>query len=207
MLPLRRRAVPPHGTVQPELVLESATDKNVEQWSPDGKYVVFNSQVPDVAPDVWGVSLSGKRDPIAILNSPFIEDMAQISPNGRWIAYTSNEAGANEVYVQGFSVAGTPRGKWRVSTDGGVEPQWRADGKELYYVRGTTIMAVEVKTDKQEFEAGQPKPLFERMMTNIRRNRFIASRDGQRFLVLTPPDDQITSDTHVIVNWHARIIR
>jgi eukaryotic-like serine/threonine-protein kinase len=196
-----------NGTREPEIVLQTSTQKNVEQWSPDGQYLLFNWQVPE-AVDLYVLRLSGERQPIPFLNLPFREDMGQISPNGRWIAYRSNESsGRDDIYVQNFTPGDTaPRRKWRVSTDGGMEPQWRGDGKELFYLRGSTLMAVDVKTDGREFEAGLPKPLFDQMLSNITRNRYVVSRDGQRFLMVTPPANQTTSDIHVIVNWHAGLL-
>jgi serine/threonine protein kinase len=194
-----------NGTREAELVLQTSIPKNLEHWSPDGKYLVFNAQLPDKPADLYVLPLSGERKPLPFLNSPFAEDMAQISPNGRWITYRSNESGTSEIYVQTFAPGNTgPRGKWRVSTDGGTEPQWRRDGRELFYLKGgSTLMAVDVKTDGREFEAGLPKPLFDKMLSNIGRNRFVVSRDGQRFLVVAPPENQTNSDVHVMVNWNA----
>jgi Tol biopolymer transport system component len=149
--------------------------------------------------------LFGDRKPIAMLNSPFTEDMGQISPNGKWLAYRSTESGTSEVYVLAFAPNDpASRRKWRISTDGGMEPQWRADGKELFYLNGSTLMSVEVKGDGREFEAGVPKVLFETILSsNATRNRYAVSRDGQRFLMVTMPKDQVHPEIHVLVNWEA----
>jgi eukaryotic-like serine/threonine-protein kinase len=194
-----------HGTREPELLLQTPVQKNVEQWSPDGKYLVYNSQAPGAAADLYVLPLVGDRKPIAVLNSPFAEDMGQISPNGRWMAYRSNESGTSEVYVLTFAPEDpAARRKWRVSTDGGLEPQWRGDGKELFYLSGSTLMSVEVKDDGREFDAGLPKVLFDTVLTsNITRNRYVVTRDGQRFLMVTPPMDQMNPEIHVIVNWQS----
>ena len=195
-----------HGTRAPELLLESPEEKNVEQWSPDGKYLVYNTNPTPGAPqDLYVLPLFGDRKPIAMLTSPFIEDMGQISPNGKWLAYRSNESGTSEVYVLAFAPNDpAARRKWRISTDGGMEPQWRADGKELFYLNGSTLMSVEVKGDGREFEAGLPKVLFDTILTsNITRNRYAVSRDGQRFLMVTMPKDQVHPEIHVLVNWEA----
>jgi Tol biopolymer transport system component len=197
-----------NGTREPEIVLQTSLQKNVEQWSPDGKFLVYNSQPPNTNPDLYVLPLSGERKPIPFLTSPFTEDMGQISPNGRWIAYRSNESGANEVYVQTFTPGDpAPRRKWRISTDGGMEPQWRRDGKELFYIRGSTLMAVDIRSDGREFEAGLPKPLFDKILSNVARNRYVISRDGQRFLIVTPPEDQTNSDIHVVGGWQARFTK
>ena len=197
-----------NGTREPELMLQTPKRKNVEQWSPDGKYLVFNLEASDMNSDLYVLPLSGERKAIPFLTSPFTEDMGQISPNGRWIAYRSNESGTSEVYVQTFTPGDpAPRRKWRISTDGGMEPQWRRDGKELFYLRGSTLMAVDIKSDGREFEAGLPNPLFDKMLPGITRNRYVVSRDGQRFLVITPPEDQTNSDIHVVVGWHAKLAK
>lgn len=191
------------GTREPELIVQSGEPKNLEQWTPDGKYILYNAPQRDKPnPDVYAIPLEGDRKPIPILVTPVQEDMAAVSPNGKWIAYRSNESGSTEVYVQTFDPSGTGhRGKWRVSTDGGLEPHWRADGRELYYLRGTSLMAVDVKTEGREFEAGLPKPLFDKLLGGITRNRYVPSRDGARFLFLAPPEDQTSSEVHVVVNW------
>ncbi len=197
-----------HGTRAPELLLESPEQKNVEQWSSDGKYLVYNTNpTPGSPQNLYVLPLFGDRKPIAMLTSPFIEDMGQISPNGKWLAYRSNESGTSEVYVLAFAPNDpAARRKWRISTDGGMEPQWRADGKELFYLNGSTLMSIDVKGDGREFEAGLPKVLFDTILTsNITRNRYTVSRDGQRFLMVTMPKDQVHPEIHVLVNWEATL--
>jgi eukaryotic-like serine/threonine-protein kinase len=198
-----------HGTGAPELLLESPEEKNVEQWSPDGKYLVYNTSPPGGRQDLYVLPLFGDRKPIAMLTSPYIEDMGQISPSGKWLAYRSNESGTSEIYVLAFAPNNpAARRKWRISTDGGMEPQWRADGKELFYLNGSTLMSVEVKGDGAEFEAGLPKVLFDTILTsNITRNRYAASRDGQRFLMVTMTKDQVHPEIHVLLNWEAALRR
>jgi serine/threonine protein kinase len=198
-----------HGTRAPELLLESPEEKNVEQWSPDGKYLVYNTNPKPGAPqNLYVLPLFGDRKPIAMLTSPFIEDMGQISPNGKWLAYRSNESGTSEVYVLAFAPNDpAARRKWRISTDGGMEPQWRAAGKELFYLNSSTLMSVEVKGDGREFEAGLPKVLFDTMLGSITRNRYVVNGDGQRFLMVTMPKDQVHPEIHVMVNWEAGLRR
>jgi eukaryotic-like serine/threonine-protein kinase len=199
-----------HGTRAPELLLESAEDKNLEQWSPDGKYLVYNSNTVKGAPqNLYVLPLFGDRKPIAMLTSPFVQDMGQISPNGKWLAYRSTESGTSEVYVLAFAPKDpAARRKWRISTDGGMEPQWRADGKELFYMNGSTLMSVEVKGDGHEFDAGLPKVLFETILTsNVTRNRYAVTRDGQRFLMVTMTKDQVHPEIHVLLNWQAALRR
>jgi len=104
-----------------------------------------------------------------------------VSPNGKWIAYTSGESGRNEIYVQNFPPGG---GKWQVSIMGGREAHWRPDGKELFYLQSTKLMVVEVKTDSDTFERSTPRPLFDLPLpVGGGRNVFVPSADGQKFLV------------------------
>ena len=121
------------------------------------------------------------------------------------MAYQSNESGRAEVYVQSFPSA---RGKWQVSTAGGEEPYWRRDGKELFYVAGKRLMAVDVKTDGQIFQWGSPKSLFEmRLEMDARRNRYQVAANGQRFLVNVPLDSTLSAPITVVTNWTAGLKR
>ena len=113
-------------------------------WSADGRFILYTLGESGSNPDVWVLPLEGDRKPFPFLQTPFKETQARFSPNGRWVAYVSNESGRNEVYVQTFPASG---GKWPVSTKGGTSPLWRGDGKELFYDSGDgKLMAVEVKT-------------------------------------------------------------
>ncbi len=190
------------GSGQDELLLESKDgQKNVEDWSPDGKYLLYNHQPPGHI-YLFVMPLMGDRKPVPYLKTEFRTDQGRFSPNGRWLAYSSNESGKSEIYVQGFSLdSSKPRGKWQVSTAGGAEAQWRHDGNELYYIADANLMAVDVKTDGLSFEAGMPKRLFDVRLTGRVRNRYLASRDGQRFLVNAPLDESSKSPLEVLVNW------
>jgi hypothetical protein len=127
--------------------------------------------------------------------------MGQFSPDSRWIAYTSNESGRDDVYVQLAPRAGRDsQRKWLISTGGGLEPRWRKDGAELFYVAGSTLMAVDVKARGDDFQAGTPRRLFDVPLPEPRRNRFVVTRDGQRFLVNTAPG-QTTEAVEVLMNW------
>src|SRR6185436_4555028 len=155
------------GTCEDELLLESAERKAVEDWSPDGRFLLYTQE----SVDVWVLPLFGERNPFPFLKTPFSESQPQFSPNGRWVVYGSNESGRSEIYVQAFPPTGD---KWPISTAGGSDPQWRFDGKELFYLERQKMMAVPVNTGGPAFEAGIPAALF---MTPIpvasRRNRYV----------------------------------
>ena len=160
-----------------EPVLESEHAKNVDDWSPDGRFVVYDTgggAGAEAANDLWVAPLDGDRKPIPFLVRPFTDTQAQISPDGRFIAYSSNESGTQEVYVMDFP---KPTGKWKVSTEGGAEPQWRRDGRELFYLGGRPrkLMAVDVRAVGATFQAGVPRALFEANLdprTTVR-NRYV----------------------------------
>ena len=157
--------------------------------------------------------LSGDRKPIALLATPFTEVHGQVSPNGKWLAYSSNETGVGEVYVQPFPQG---RGKWQVSTNGGQFPRWRRDGRELFYMNqpsGGKMMAVDVKTAGATFEAGTPKGLFDSGYVNLTHNApyhtYAVSPDGERFLIARPigGNQTATAPIAVVINWAAALQR
>jgi eukaryotic-like serine/threonine-protein kinase len=126
-----------------------------------------------------------------------------LSPDGRYVAYVSTESGRAEIYVQSFSGLG---GKWQISSDGGIQPHWRADGKELFYLAFVSdqLMAVEVTTG-DKFEAKIPTVLFTGHIALGGRNTFLPSKDGQRFLLVSTPPGEATSPTTIVLNWMAQL--
>ena len=166
------------------LLLKSDEIKFASDWSRDGRYIAYQSQGKKTVWDVWVLPTFGDRKPIPVVASPFLELDPKFSPDGRLLAYQSNESGRSEIYVQTFPGAG---GKWQISTSGGVDPSWRADGKELYYrAADQKLMAVDIQAGST-FQAGIPRPLFPaRIQTGTSRNNYVASADGQRFLLVAP---------------------
>jgi len=189
------------GTGEDELLLSSALAKNVEDWSRDGRWIVFNESVPGNANDVVAISPETRKTQ-DFLRTKFTEDHARFSPDGKWMAYQSNESGRAEVYIQAFPPSG---GKWQISSSGGMEPQWRADGKELFYTTlldPARIMAVDIASANGSIQAGLPHVLFEvRLPLGSLRNRFVATRDGKKFLAIVPPEQKSVNNFTVILNW------
>jgi hypothetical protein len=106
---------------------------------------------------------------------------AEVSPDGRWVAYELDEPNQSQVFVESLRTEGS---KWQISTAGGMEPHWRKDGKELFYIAGQKLMAVDVKTEGEVFQAGSPKALFAIRVENfLRRSRYQVAANGQRFLI------------------------
>ena len=151
--------------------------------------------------------LDGDRKPQALLQTPFNERQGRFSPDGRWIAYVSDESGRNEVSVQSYPASG---GKWQISTSGGVQPRWRNDGKVLFFVSSAReAMAVDVGPSQGgALKAGVPQRLFPVNPTNLfnDRNSWDVTPDGQRFLAIsgqTQAPGQVAPIT-VVVNWLSR---
>lgn len=199
---------PADGSVSEELLLGGkGEEKHPEDWSSDGKYLIYNQYNRGVPFHIrlFVLPLLGDRRPIPFLDKDSLADQGQLSPNGQWLAYTSAESGKFEVYVQGFTLnSSQPRGKWQVSTAGGEIPRWRRDGKELFYHSGIAYFAVDVKTKGSSFEAGIPKHLFDAATvgSNGRAgSRYVVTRDGQRFLVLAQVEGATSAPLEVVVNW------
>jgi len=196
------------GASQEELVLQTANSKTPSDWSPEGHYLVYTEIDPKTLGDIWllpdPLSETAARKPVSFLRTPFDESHGQVSPDGRWIAYTSNESGQYEVYVRPFPAGD---GKWQVSTRGGSDPRWRHDSQELFYLEGLVpryrLMGAPV-TPGPRPAFGSPKPLFDvHVGTQIPdANGFIYSpaADGQRFLVSGIPAD-VQSTLDILVNW------
>jgi len=190
------------GTKEPDVLLATPEVKFASDWSPDGKYLLFTSQITDTGWDIWAMPMTGQRTPVALVKTKFDELFATFSPDGRYVAYMSSESGRMQVYVQEFPDA---RNKWQVSTDGGTEPFWRADGRELFYRSGERVMAVPVQTG-ETFTVGTPVPLFKtRFAQVIVRAHYRPTPDGQRFLVLAPLGRDAIQPAAVVLNWTAAI--
>jgi Tol biopolymer transport system component len=182
-----------------ELILKSDFSKEPTDWSRDGRFILFTEQKN--ATDVWVLPLDGDRKPIPLLTTSFFESRARFSPDGRWIAYTSDETGSNQVYIQSFPQRA---GKWQVSASGGQEPQWRADGRELFYSGGGAIWAVDVNTAGGTVVAGVPRKLFDGSVSQgSLLTRYAAAPDGSRFLlnVGVAQAANTVPPVRVVVNW------
>ncbi|HLL75094.1 MAG TPA: protein kinase [Pyrinomonadaceae bacterium] len=184
-----------------ELLLKTEDAKLANDWSPDGRHVLYNA-----VSDLWVLPLFGERRPEPFVRTDFQEASGRFSPDGRWIAYTSNESGRFEVYVQSFPASG---GKWQVSNGGGGSPRWRRDGRELFYLSADgKLMAVEVDGSSDKFEAGVPAPLFEPRVGAISGDSpYDVAADGRRFLVKVPAEETAPAPVTVVLNWTADLKR
>jgi DNA-binding winged helix-turn-helix (wHTH) protein/Tol biopolymer transport system component len=199
-----------NGTGAEELLVESDVQKGAMAWAPDGDSIVYWVAGNGTA-DQWLLPLSGDREPTPLLDSRFLDYHAQISPNGKWLAYASNDAGVGlVVYVKPFP---SGDGKWQISTSVGVLPRWRADGKEIFYVSaaapGGKVVAVPVNESGPTIERGTPQELFDSGLSITTWHSYAVSPDGQRFLIPRPVSSfrndgvPASSPISVVVNWTA----
>ena len=186
------------GAGQEELLLKSDTRKFPTDWSSDGRFLLYIEVDPKTKHDLWVLPMEGDRKPVAVIKTQFAERGGAFSPDGRWIAYISDESGRFEIYVQPYPTTGA---KWQVSKNGGHWPHWRRDGKELFWLElDGTMMAAGVSAG-QTFQAEIATPLFKTGLTEIA-DRYSVSPDGQRFLLRMPVETGSRSVT-VVQNWLA----
>lgn len=180
-----------------QVLLESDENKAPTDWSSDGKYIVYN--VAGTSNDIWILPMgsNGQRSdkpPFPFLATEFNEFGARFSPDGRWIAYTSNESGQLEVYLRSFP---GPGGVSQVSTEGGDNPVWRSDGKEIYYYSlDDKLMSAEVRMKGSVVEVSVAQPLFE-----LKGDGYEVMPDGKRFVLNIPVEIEHTSALTLVVNW------
>jgi dipeptidyl aminopeptidase/acylaminoacyl peptidase len=180
-------------------------------WSLDGRYILYTSLGAKTRADLWilpaGPAAAGaQRNPEPYLRTPFSESQGQFSPDGHWVAYSSDAPGTTQIYVQSFPAG---NGTFQISTAGGVQPRWRKDGKELFYIAADgKLVAVDVKTGPK-FEFGTPKALFDSRIRgggNVSTSfRYDVAADG-RFLIITtgdPTDTAVSAPITVVLNWTA----
>jgi Tol biopolymer transport system component len=197
---------------QDELLWRSQFPKYPTDWSRDG-FIIFRQNSPETKGDLFALPVTGDKEPIPLLHSEFNEIEGTVSPDGRWLAYASNESGSYEVYVQPFGPAAskTSNGKWQISIGGGRDPHWRGDGREMFYrAPGGKMMAVAVKTDGNGFVRSVPQRLFEVRSTVLETfvSRYAVNTDGTRFLIAADPESSSeSSPLHITVNWVAGLKR
>jgi Tol biopolymer transport system component len=199
---------PSNGTGQEELLFEGdATARNPFDWSADGKTLLFGVGDYTAKGQLWALPLTGDRKPVALTQNTFVTNSARFSPDGHWIAYTSNESGRFEVYVMPF---GGGAGKWQISSQGGLQPVWRRDGKELYYWSAdNTLMAVPVSLNPTGVQVGARQTLF-RFNNPVGIVGIVSpydvSADGQRIVLITTPQ-QTPRPITLVTNWTAELKR
>jgi len=177
------------GTGDESTILQSEISKYPTSWSSDGRFVAYNTTAPGQnLTELWIVPTSGDRKPFAFLSGSFNVGQGQFSPDGRWMAYGSDESGRPEVYVTPFPAGGT---KWQISSAGGTSPRWRRDGKEIFYLSADSkLTSVEVNGSTSVFQAAAPHTLFPVLL-----------KTGASRLDLNPTNEQISYDAAPDGRW------
>lgn len=175
---LRQQREKRKAKVGDETLLRAGLSAAPVDWSPDGKSVLYQENAPKTGYDLWLLPVDGDHAPVSYVPTPFNEQSGTFSPDGRWVAYQSDESGQSQVYVQGMPATGA---KYQISTSGGTQPRWRRDGKELYYFsQDQKLMAAPIALGAV-VEPGTPHALF--TAAGLFDGGYAPSRDGQRFLV------------------------
>ncbi|MFQ5744114.1 MAG: protein kinase [Acidobacteriota bacterium] len=186
------------GTAEP--LVRSEYAKYPSSWLPDGSFLVYSEQQPESGSDIWILPVKDGGDPQVFLRTPFAEGSAMISPDGKWVAYQSNQTGQWEVYVRPFP-EGKP--KVKVSTEGGYSPRWSPDGRRLFYRRAGQFIAVEVKSEPT-FSAGLPRPLFE----GPYRGAYDVGKGSRPFVgVIEAAGEGSTARINLVLNWFEELER
>ena len=196
---------PASGAGKEELLKSGGLNSDVLGWSRDGKFIVYGDFAGTTNNDLWLLPLEGDHKPVPYLQTAFNDMRGQFSPDGRWMAYVSNESGHNEVYLQPIPASGAKR---QISTAGGDDPRWRRDGKELFYIAADRqLMAVPVNIGGAapgSFEIGLAQALFE-IEAGGGARPYQPAADGKRFLVNVAAggDAAVATPITVITNWQA----
>jgi len=196
------------GTVTDEPLLTLAKQANSpfpDDWSSDGRFIAYEINTGSGG-DVWILPLAGDRKPFPFVQGLHSSNRAVFAPDTHWIAYGSDESGLSQVYVQPFPATGL---RIQVSKDGGTQPRWRGDGRELFFLRlDGTMMAAPIEA-KPEFQSGSPQALFASLnlvtSASSGRRQYAVTRDGKRFLVITPDQSPFGSPLNIVVNWLAAV--
>jgi Tol biopolymer transport system component len=173
--------------------------------SPDGRYIAYMRRDPksNTGWDIWALPMfpdkSGEQKPFAVVSTNFVDVTPSFSPDGKWLAYANNETGRQEVYIQPFP---SGAGRWQVSTAGGLRPNWRKDGKELYFLStDQQIMAVDVNQKGASLQLGAPRALFKVATVTGPSGPYTVSADGKKFVMNTVLPQSITEPLTLITNW------
>jgi hypothetical protein len=184
-------------------LLKDNENKRASDWSRDGRFILYGIQrETSLFFELWVLPLFGDGKPYSLNAACSKGNEETFSPDGRWVAYVSNETGTEELYVREFQGSA---GRRQVSAGGGHWARWRRDSKELFYLSGGKLMAVEVKADGSGFEPGVPKLLFE--SERVGGLSFDVSGDGQRFLIPVTVEESSSAPITVVLNWTADLKR
>jgi eukaryotic-like serine/threonine-protein kinase len=200
-----------NGAGEERPLLPSGELKMALDWSRDGRWLLYGTRHPKTGLDLWAAPMAGDGKPVPVIDAPFDETAGQFSPDGRWVAYQSNESRPVQIYIRPFPGPGSPR---QLTTAGGSQPRWRPDGKELFYVAlDGRLMAVPIAVGAdRQLETGTAVALFRPQLAtgpNINsggtgsRAQYAVARDGRRFLMNVTVAEATPTPITVVLNWDA----
>jgi Tol biopolymer transport system component len=203
------------GLAPEAVLLKSERNKQVDDVSADGRFLLYREEHPETLADLWVLPLTGERKPQAVVRSPFADLRGRFSPDGRWVAYESSESGRREIYLVPFPNATT---RIQISTAGGTLSRWRRDGKEFFYMVPQASTSAVMAVDIDLTAAGAPRVGLPRKLFDVPAiGHWDVSPDGQRFLIIVAGDQtstaalvlvgnpaQVVQPIRVILNWNRR---
>jgi Tol biopolymer transport system component len=188
------------GTSNEITLLDTPVNEWIQAWSKDGQYIAYRKETETDSGDIHILPLFGERKPFPFVQSAGVQSNLDFSYDGRWLAYSSNESGIYEVYLISFPKA---EHKHQISNSGGIQPKWRRDGKEIYYMTlDGKLMAADITTESG-FHAKAPRMLFDTAIHLLPEwyNNYAVTPDGQRFLVLRPFTEETSAPITIVLNW------
>ena len=194
------------GSGKAELLFNVKQQIDEPTLSTDGRFLLFTNFDAQTRFDIWVFPFFGDRKPFPYLQTPAKEEDARLSPNGKWIAYVSDESGVPQVYVRSFPLESG--GKWQISFEGAQQPEWRTDGRELFYMTlDKNLMAMDVET-KEHFQVGTPHLLFKtgaspNLAAHADNQQYFAADNGQRFLINTIVPSEDPPQITILLNWQS----
>jgi Tol biopolymer transport system component len=196
---------PSNGARNEEVLYKSPEPKTANDWSKDGRFLLFTTSDAKTKADMWYLPMTGERKAMPFLQGSSNEALGQFSPDGRYVVYLSDESGTTGIYVRNFPIGNE---KWQISKTTGVDPRWRADGKEIIYLSNRKVMAVDV-TLTPKFVPGAPQELFEAPIvyagSYARNPGYSVTADGKAFLVNMPFSPNASRPMNVVLNWQSAL--
>ncbi|MCA1581487.1 MAG: hypothetical protein LC796_08860, partial [Acidobacteria bacterium] len=196
---------PSTGSGVAEPLLESDARKIPSDWSRDGRFLLYGVSGAGTKSELWAIPLLGDRKPFPVVQVPSNVSDGSFSPDGRWIVYVSDESGRQEVYAESFP---TSAAKWRISTEGGFQPRWRRDGKEMYYLAPDGRLMVAAVTAGSTLDVASPRPLFRSETAAMDAAsgdsiQYAVTSDGQRFLLSSLVHNPTAQPITIVLDWTA----
>jgi eukaryotic-like serine/threonine-protein kinase len=197
------------GSGGEETVLDDEADDEANSISPDGRYIAYQRADPartgKTKPDIWVLPLFGERKPFPVVQSPFRNWMSAISPDGKWMAYASDERGEQEIYITRFPGGGA---KWQASNGSGYAPSWRGDGKELFFLsQDYHMMSVDVNASAESVTLGAPRVVFQTSPSTLALGPYAVTADGKRFLINFIGGQDSSEPLTLVTDWTTELKR